>query len=147
MSILLNEIISGISNALYNEFGGNYRIYKEKIEQGLKEPCFSVLCISPTIKKGLGNRYEKNNSFCIHYFAESKNFRSECMEVFERMADCLEYISVSGDLVRGLNIRAEEITEDGIMHVFVDYNIPVRKILEQEKMGHLEQQTEVINGG
>lgn len=147
MSVLLNEIISGISNALYDEFGQEYRIYKEKIEQGLKEPCFSVLCISPTIKKGLGNRYEKNNSFCIHYFAESKNFRSECMDVFERMVDCLEYITVSGDLVRGLNIHAEEITEDGIMHVFVDYNIPVIKAVEQTKMETLRQKTEVINGG
>lgn len=144
---MINEIVNGISNALYSEFGQKYRIYKERIGQGLKEPCFSILCISPTIKKGLGNRYEKNNSFCIHYFAESKNFRSECMEVFERMADCLEYISVSGDLVRGLNIRAEEITEDGIMHVFVDYNIPVIKVVEQTKMETLRQKTEVINGG
>ncbi|MBS4931110.1 MAG: hypothetical protein KH020_07245 [Clostridiales bacterium] len=144
---MLNDIVNGISNAIYDEFGDKYKIYKEQIEQGLKEPCFSILCISPIIKKGLGNRYEKNNSFCIHYFAESKNFRSECMEVFERMADCLEYISVSGDLVRGLNIRAEEITEDGIMHVFVDYNIPVRKIVEQEKMGYLEQRAEVRNDG
>lgn len=147
MKYLLNEIVDGISNALYSEFGSKYRIYNEQIEQGLKEPCFSILCISPTIKKGLGNRYEKNNTFCIHYFAESKKFRTECMEVFERMSDCLEYIKVSGDLVRGLNIRAEEITEDGIMHVFVDYNIPVRKILEQEKMGVLKQHTEVINDG
>lgn len=144
---MINEIVNGISNALYSEFGQKYRIYKEFIEQGLKEPCFSILCISPSIKKGLGNRYEKNNNFCIHYFAESKNFRTECMEVFERMVNCLEYITVSGDLVRGLNIRAEEITEDGIMHVFVDYNIPVIKVVEQTKMETLRQKTEVINGG
>ena len=144
---MINEIVNGISNALYSEFGQKYRIYKEFIEQGLKEPCFSILCISPSIKKGLGNRYEKNNNFCIHYFAESKNFRTECMEVFERMVNCLEYITVSGDLVRGLNIRSEEITEDGIMHVFVDYNIPGRKIVEQEKMGYLEQRAEVRNDG
>lgn len=144
---MINEIVNGISNALYGEFGQKYRIYKEKIEQGLKEPCFSVLCISTTIKKGLGNRYEKNNSFCIHYFSGSKNFRSECMEIFERMADCLEYITVSGDLVRGLNIRSEEITEDGIMHVFVDYNIPVIKVVEQTKMESITQKTEVKENG
>lgn len=144
---MINEIVNGISNALYSEFGQKYRIYKEMIEQGLKEPCFSILCISPSIKKGLGDRYEKNNNFCIHYFAESKNFRTECMEVFERMADCLEYISVSGDLVRGTNIRSEEVTEDGIMHVFVDYNIPVIKVVEQTKMESITQKTEVINGG
>ena len=69
------------------------------------------------------------------------------MEVFERMADCLEYISVSGDLVRGLNIRAEEITEDGIMHVFVDYNIPVLKVVEETKMHSISQKTEVKQNG
>lgn len=147
MSVLLNEIISGISNALYDEFGQEYRIYKEKIEQGLKEPCFSILCVSPKVIKGLGNRYERNNMFCIHYFAKNKQFRTECLEVFERMADCLEYITVSGDLVRGLNIHAEEITEDGIMHVFVDYNIPVIKVVEQTKMETLRQKTEVRQNG
>lgn len=147
MNVLLNEIVKGISIALRNEFGEDYEIYKENIEQGLKEPCFSILCVSPKIIKGLGERYERNNMFCIHYFAKNKQFRMECLEVFERMADCLEYITVSGDLVRGLNIRSEEITEDGIMHVFVDYNIPVRKIVAQEKMGYLEQKTEVRNDG
>lgn len=147
MNVLLNEIVKGISRALRNEFGEDYEIYKENIEQGLKEPCFSILCVSPKIIKGLGERYERNNMFCIHYFAKNKQFRMECLEVFERMADCLEYITVSGDLVRGLNIRSEEITEDGIMHVFVEYNIPVRKIVSQEKMGYLEQKTEVRNDG
>ena len=144
---MLNDIINGISNAIYNEFGQKYKIYKEKVEQGLKEPCFSILCVSPTIKKGLGNRYEKNNSFCIHYFSESKNFRQECMEVFERITDCLEYITVSGDLVRGLNIRAEEVTDDGIMHIFVDYNIPIFKVSEETKMQSLSQKTEVKQNG
>ena len=147
MSILLNEIVKGISSALYQEFGQDYKIYKENIEQGLKEPCFSIVCVSPKTIKGFGNRYERENMFCIHYFAKNKQFRMECLEVFERMADCLEYITVDGDLVRGTNIRAEEITDDGIMHVFVDYNVPVFKVIEQEKMEVLKQHTEVTNNG
>lgn len=147
MSILLNDVVSGISNALYFEFGEEYKIYKEAIEQGLCEPCFSIVCISAKSIKGLWNRSTRNYIFCIHYFAKNKQYRTECMEVWERLIDCLEYIEVGGDLVRGTQIRTEEVTEDGIMHVMVEYSIPVIKIEEQEKMEHYHVKSEVKENG
>ncbi len=38
---MVNAIIAGISNALYNEFG--YENHMEEIKQDLKEPCFFTL--------------------------------------------------------------------------------------------------------
>ena len=43
---MINEIIDGISVAINTEFGDDYEIYTESIEQGLEEPCFSILCLN-----------------------------------------------------------------------------------------------------
>ena len=37
---MINEIVVAISKALYNEFGEEYKIYAENVEQGLERPCF-----------------------------------------------------------------------------------------------------------
>lgn len=140
---MINDIISGISNALYNEFGKEYKIYKEAVKQGLKEPCFMIVCISSSINRKLGNRYMEESTFCIHYLTSNKNTYADCLEVFGRMADCLEYITVTGDLVHGTNIKSEEIAGNGEMHVLVDYNIATRKIEEKEKMGTYTLKSEV----
>lgn len=39
---MINKIIDGISISLNAEFGDDYKIYTESIEQGLKEPCFRL---------------------------------------------------------------------------------------------------------
>lgn len=140
---MINDIISGISNALYEEFGTNYKIYKETVKQGLKEPCFIIVCISSSSKRKLGNRYMEESTFCIHYLTNNKNPYADCFEVFERMADCLEYITVTGDLVHGTNIKSEEMTGNGEMHVLVDYKIATRKVEEKEKMGTYTLKSEV----
>ena len=65
---MINKIIDGISVAINAEFGYDYEIYTESVEQGLNEPCFSILCLNPTNEQFLGRRYFRNNQFCIHYF-------------------------------------------------------------------------------
>ena len=37
---MINSIIEAISIALNNEFGDEYRVYADNIEQCLQEPCF-----------------------------------------------------------------------------------------------------------
>ena len=43
---MINSIIEGISASLNAEFGDDYTIYTENVEQGLKEPCFFISCIA-----------------------------------------------------------------------------------------------------
>ena len=86
---MINQIIDGISVAINSEFGDPYEIYTESIEQGLVEPCFSILCLNPTINQVLGKRYFRRNQFCIHYFPSSDEKRSECQAVFERLLNAL----------------------------------------------------------
>lgn len=122
---MINKIIDGISVAINSEFGDPYEIYTESIEQGLIEPCFSILCLNPTINQVLGKRYFRSNQFCIHYFPSSNESQSECHSVAERMMDALEIIEVDGDLCRGTDMHCEVV--DNVLSFFVNYNMYVYK--------------------
>lgn len=135
---MINKIINAISVALDKEFGDECEIYPESVEQGLKEPCFSIALITPRTKQVLGNRYFRTHLFCIHYFP--KKDKAECYAVQERLMDCLEYINLDGDDIRGTNINGE-IT-DGVLHCYVNYNLYVNKELKREDpMEQLDQHT------
>ena len=138
---MINEIIDGISVAINTEFGDDYEIYTESIEQGLKEPCFSILCLNPTVEQFLGKRYFRTNQFCVHYFPKSNERRSECNVVAERLYDCLEGITVSGDLIRGTSLHSE--ISDGVLSFFVNYDLFTYKHEEtEEHMEILKQKTD-----
>lgn len=122
---MINKIIDGISIALDAEFGSDYEIYTESIKQGLKEPCFSIICLNPKMNQFLGKRYFKQNQFCIHYFPKTKAKNNESMSVIERMFECLEIITVDGDQCRGVGMNAEIV--DGVVSFIVNYDMFVRK--------------------
>lgn len=129
---MINAIIKGIGIELNAEFGDDYAIYAESVEQGLEEPCFFISCINPTSRVFLGNRYFKTNQMCIQYFPTgSGRKKAECNAVSERLFNCLEYISVSEDLVRGTKMTAE--TADGVLNFFVNYDLFVRKAADDEE--------------
>lgn len=140
---MINKIIDGISIALNAEFGDNYKIYTESIEQGLKEPCFSILCVNPTNNLFRGNKYFRKNLFDVLYFPKSKDEKfSECMEVLEKMMDCLEIIDLGEDgLQRGTDMHGETI--DGVLHFFVNYDMFVYKVESKEPMEDLDLSTDV----
>ena len=119
---MINKIIDAVSIALAEEFGEGYEIYTENIEQGLKEPCFSIVCVNPDINQFLGNRYKRKNLFCIHYFPVSgTDKRSEGFEVTERIFNCLELITLEEDKIRGTNFRVE--IDEEVFHFFIDYDL------------------------
>lgn len=139
---MINKIIDGISIAINAEFGDDYEIYTENIEQGLTEPCFSILCLNPSVEQFLGTRHFSTNQFCIHYFPSSDEKRFECNKVMTRLFDCLEYITVDGDLIRGISLHAE-YSED-VLHVFVNYDLFIYKPKDNEpQMETLKTKTDV----
>ena len=138
---MIQKIIDGISEAIYKAFGEDYEIYTESVEQGLKEPCFSILCISPTKEQFLGKRYFRGNHFCIYYFPKSEEPIGQCHEVRELLFDCLENIVVDGDLTRGAHFTSE--IENGVLLVLVQYDVFTREIMEEIPMDDLIDQTTV----
>ena len=37
---MINEVVDSIAISLFQEFGEEYSIYTDTVEQGLQEPCF-----------------------------------------------------------------------------------------------------------
>ena len=125
--VTVNNIIDGICTAINNEFGNDYEIYTEVVEQGLKQPCFTVACIRSGMSQRLGKRYKKTNLFCIYYFPNNDiNKRLQAQEVKERLYNVLEYITVDNDLTRGTKMEGTII--DDVLAFMVNYDMEVLKI-------------------
>lgn len=119
---MIDSIIEGISTALNAEFGDRYKIYVNELKQGLKEPCFFISCIRHTSRRFFNRRYFREHSFCIQYFPENRNReKEECGGVTDRLFLCLEYITVTGDLMMGTKMRSEFV--DGVLNFFVNYDL------------------------
>lgn len=139
---MINTIIKSISITLDAEFNEKeYEFHMEDIKQDLKEPCFFIACLNPTINLFFGKRYFRKNQFVIQYFPESKeDLQSECNAVAERMTSCLEYIiTTTGEMFRGTKMKYEVI--DGIMNFFVNYDCFVYRVEQDEPMETLESNT------
>lgn len=102
---MTNLVVTGVCKGIFDMFGSDYYIYKELVKQNLKEPCFFVECVTPKRTQCLNNRYLRQYGICVHYFPTSENFREECNSVFEKLACCLDYITVDGDLIGTKNLR------------------------------------------
>lgn len=139
---MINSIIESVSISLNAEFGDDYTTYTESVEQGLNEPCFFVFCINPTNRLFLGKRYFRANQFCIQYFPTDKDrAKEECNAVAERLYSCLEYITVTGDLVRGTKMNFEVV--DGVLNFFVNYDLFVYKVVASDAMEEISSDVTV----
>jgi hypothetical protein len=138
----IKELTDAIAEALFQEFKSGYEIYTEKVEQGLTEPCFMIRCVNPTKNVHLGSVYKRTNQFVIQYIPSTSEANEECTSVLERLFECLEYVTVSKQSVRGTELHGE-IT-DGILTFTVKYdgfvlkqeektNMTVYKLLERLK--------------
>lgn len=143
---MINSIIEAVSVALNGEFGDDYEIHMEEIEQGLTEPCFFIFCLNPSNDLFLGKRYFRTNPFCIQYFPASKEKQREYNEAAERMYECLEYVTIDGDSkpIRGTKMKHEVV--DGVLNFFVNYDCFIYKAKEQTAMGEMKLNTEVKEG-
>lgn len=137
--ITIQNIVDGICKALSDAFGDGYEIYTENVQQNLTEPCFLVKLVKPTQNQFFGKRYYRTQLFCIHYFPKSKDEPdAECFEVQDKLNDCLEYITVDGDLIRGTQMNSD-ITDD-VLSFMVNYDMYVIKqpetVPEMETLDH-----------
>lgn len=145
---MINKIIDGICEKLNESFG--YEIYTELKNQGLKEPCFSVMCVNPINNQVIGNRYFRNNLFSILYFPASKEPKAECNTVLEKLYLALETIkiketlpdeSIKESLVRGTNMRGELV--DGVLNFLVNFNLFVYKVEDADLMEEVIQKSDL----
>ena len=122
---MINDIISGVTAAIGKEFGEGYEIYTENVEQGLKEPCFFVMVLEPSLKRYIGNRYLLTVPLDVHYFPAGKRQKADINDAVMRLQCILERISLlNGDLLNGSDMHFE-IVED-VLHFFTTYKMVVK---------------------
>lgn len=141
---MINLIIESVSAALHGEFGDEYEIHMEELEQGLEEPCFFIFSVSPEYERVVGNRYFLTNKLCIQYFPKRREKQRECNGVAQRMFKCLRYVKPDGeDLPAGGRKMHYEVI-DGVLNFFVNYDLFTTEYQKKDdEMGKVERDVAV----
>ena len=122
---MINDIISGITNGIYQEFGSGYKIYTENIEQGLTEPCFFIAVLEAQQTRIIGNRYMLTAVLDVHYFPATKAKNKEMQAAAQRLHSILQRITLlDGDMLNGFDLNWE--TVEDVLHFFVSYKPTVK---------------------
>jgi hypothetical protein len=132
----IQNLINAIAEALFQEFGSDYEIYTESVEQGLSEPCFLVRCLNPTRNLFLGQCYKRTNQFSVQYIPSTASANEECTAVLERLFECLENVILYDKPIHGTELHGE-IT-DGILTFTVNYDGFVLATEQKYNMEDLE---------
>lgn len=142
---MINQVINGVVDALYNAFSTTYPIYKENVNQGLDEPSFSVFTTKPTEKLFRGSRYFKHVPIVVNFFP-SDDSNNTCYSMIEQLYTILEYITVGTSpdtaVLRGINM--EGTISDGVVVFTVDYDFFVIRVNnESDPITSYEERIEV----
>lgn len=117
---MIQKIIDGIIAAIRTEYGKPYRIYTESVIQGLKEPCFSVMCLNPSGEREVGNRFKRFYPFMISYFPSTDEPVEECNDVCDTLLFLLSDIETDDGGVHVLGAPSGQIV-DGVLHFGIQY--------------------------
>lgn len=141
---MINEVIAGITDALYEEFGDAYDLYKEASMQDMEEPAFFIRCATPGIEKQLGSRRKADLLFIIQYFPESGKPKAEINEVFERLTICLDLIEVGGKKVR-MTVKCKDISDD-VLTATAECSLFLSLARQEDCMESYEMKGDVSDG-
>ena len=134
---MVNDIIDGISIKLNEEFGDSYTIYSEEVDQDFTEKSFFIDVLNPLIQQYVGDRHLRIHPFDIRFYPiENNHMNAQICDVADRLIQCLKYITVNGDLVRGINMSYNIV--DDVLHFMVEYNIIVNYEHNVEAMEDLK---------
>lgn len=116
---MIQSIIDGIIKQIRTEYGKSYRIYTESVEQGLKEPCFSIMCLNPSGEREISDRFKRFYPFMIAYFPSSNEPIAECNAVCESLLDLLYDIDTNVGTFHGSDLSGNIV--DGVLQFSVQY--------------------------
>lgn len=135
---MVNSVLTAVTKQLGSTFGGGYRYYVEDVEQGLKQPCFTVDMLNPLERSKSPVLYDRTMPLVIHYFSDSvTNAKEDCYAIAERAVECLEYLPFLNTTLRGENI-SWQLTDD-VLQIFITYKFTTTKaVAEVERMDTLD---------
>lgn len=136
---MIQSIIDGIVKAIRIEYNKSFRIYTESVEQGLQEPCFSVLCLNGIDEQKACSRHSRSYPSNITYFPVSEEPIAECLIVMERLYDLLKIIDIGSAKLRGIEMSGMVV--DGVLQFQVTYSYFRLMENAETNMGELEAKT------
>ena len=136
---MIQNVIDGIIKAIKTEYDRSFRIYTEKVQQGLKEPCFFILCLNGSDKQNVGSRRNREYLFNITYIPKTDKPTIECLNVKEKLYDLLTMIDVNGSKLRGAEMKGEIV--DGVLQFQVTYSFFLLTVNTEEGMENIEVTT------
>lgn len=137
---MIQKIIDGTIGAIRTKYDKTFKIYTESVEQGLKTPSFSVLCLNGTNTERVGTRNDRSYLLNIKYFPSTDEPIAECLAVMEDLYTLLGIISVGNGNLRGTNMSGEVI--DGVLQFQVTYAPTLLMVGAEENMEELEVSTD-----
>lgn len=146
---MINELINGISNRLFETFGSGYKIYTENVKQGFKEPCFYISMLDYSYNKEIfNNRHKREKEFLT---LDISVFLEEDGEIFKKLNDmikplicCLEYIFLDNRKIRCDNFETEIV--DNVLHIIISYKFNTLLKYKEDYMEKWEYKGELKNG-
>ena len=138
--MMINEIKTGISQALDTISDGEYEIMIEPTHQGLTEHTFYIDETNTIITRKACDRTDVDASMDILFYLAPDDTQAFTDSIEEKLYDVLELIEVDGKKVRGHNISVK--TVDSVMHFSVTYDLSL--LLKPEGIEKMEEITERI---
>lgn len=141
---MIQGIINGIIAAIRAGYDKKFRIYTESVEQGLIEPCFSVLCLNSIGEQKAKTRRNRSYPCIIRYFPISEDEpRKECEEVMENLYELLMLIDAGSKKLRGKDMKGQIV--DGVLQFEVTYAGFLLATKTETMMEELEVTTDGTN--
>lgn len=127
--ISIQIVKNGISQKLDELFPG-ITIYDDRVPQSLTRPSFILSKIKVSQDQIINNRYQRKMMFQVIYIPDDSDVSEQITEVDEVLMNELEYIMVSGGLLRGTKLESEKQSDSLIFKMNVDVMVLKPKQME-----------------
>ena len=128
----MNEVIkNGIADAIRKEFGDEYSIYADSVEQGVKKPCFFILNRKCVFDRLLGKRAAVTYRYGIEVYEDD---REKLEKVLMRLFAAMDMISTAEGKMFGRNMSFSIEKGKGIFEA--DFRCVV--MFEEDKSEYME---------
>ena len=122
---MVADFLNAVTTQLGKTFGATYHYYVENVEQGLKQPCFTVDMITLVERSKSSFLYDRTMPLVVHYYNKNPvGNKTECYQIAEQLVECLEYIPFKNTLIRGEQI-SWQMVED-VLQVFITYRFTTK---------------------
>lgn len=143
---MIGEIIKGVSVGLHAAFGEGYKTYHNDVKQSLKEPCFFIVPLAPSMSPLQLHRFLQTNPLDVQYFPRDGGDNAEMLAVAGELFGCLRLITLpDGGRLRGTEMSYEIV--DGVLHFFVTYTCILHELCEDNRMELLQTDVSTAKGG